>query len=110
MTQPNNSEAIIACRKRCRVEYYDYPTGWKEPSNYGFINPLNAPHLEWRIKKEPVINTHFMAVDNYGELFSRGKTLESVKSQVMQSDYSHNVNCYIQITITDGVAKVEIIE
>ena len=114
LTPPHNSEWIIAFGQGHQLQWSDenLPLKWHDMSNVYEQTPwYSQKQIQWRIKLEPVVAA------TYSAIFTDGKTSTSFKSltDVMNfyedaKDIEYTPIAYIKITITDGVAKVEIVE
>lgn len=72
------------------------------------INPISRPELNYRIKKEPVVIVNYLAIFDDGSVSDLHYSLTTLKSNLF-SEESQPI-AHQKITITDGVATVEIVK
>ena len=116
LTPPHNSEWIIAYGQGHQLQH-EIPGNstineWADSFIGHSFNPISNPHVNWRIKPEPVVIERFYAMDNDGCYLLATlihNTLDDLKASLKKYNFLTLVIAYQKITVTDGIPKVEMV-
>ena len=108
LTPPHNSEWIVAAGLGHALQYKaPLDKAWKDMEDGSWM-PWNCPVCaQWRNKPEPVVIACFSVMLDDGSFAYSFETLEECKKQAGQ--FVSNILAYVKSSITDGVAKVEMV-